>query len=92
MSKEELFVGWLNGRMAYYSSNEENFIFRLKKDLMLQVKGHFQREGWDKTYEWVKKQYEPLAVKYNKLAVNLASGYKECKDKMWSLEQKEVKK
>ena len=94
MSKETKFKEYLEKHISHFKSRyktSDNIIDDLKADIFKQALNRFQSEGWDKTYEWVKNQYEKLSGGLTKLSRNLIGGYKQVKDKMWSLARKENK-
>jgi len=61
---------------------------RLRQDAIKQISGYYQREGWDKTFEWIKKQRATFhGSKF--VGVELLSQiYNQVYSKMWKLTQK----
>ena len=94
MTKETEFKGYLEKHINHFKGRygkSDNIIDKLKADIFKQALNRFQNEGWDKTYEWVKNQYDKFSGEHSRLSRNLAGGCKQVRDKMWSLARKENK-
>jgi len=94
LTKETILKEYLEKQINHFNNQykkSDNIIDKLKSDLFKQVLGYLQRKGWDETYEWVKNQYSKFVESPRRLAYIMAGGYKQARDKMWSIARKENK-
>lgn len=92
--KETQIKEYLDKWMKHFkksSRGSNRFIDELKTELFKKVLNYFEANGWASTYSWVKEQQLKFAGDNRKGPINMTAGFKQVRDKMWSLERKESK-
>jgi len=69
---------------------KEKFYQKLKADFIRIIKTHLKDNGWEWTYEWIKKKRENK-FKNSVLGNKMNFLYQSIYSKMWSLNRKEEK-
>lgn len=92
--KSKILKDWLKDRQDYYQEQHkktDNILDNLQSDGAKQILGYLERNGFEKTKEWVIEKHNKYSNSYNKLGINLAHIYLQVREKIWSIEKKEAR-